>query len=162
MINIRRLLKDTAMIIVVSCMVAVFINLFHPGGFLLIGKKEYARKQIVAVSAREAKIKYDADIAVFIDTRNSKDFRNSSIAGAINIPAFPESVRLRLLEKNFPLLSSEKEIVLFCTGAGCGDSTAIADALIEMGYSKNIYFIKTGFPGWKKEGYAVQGEESKE
>lgn len=161
MINFRRLLKDSALIIAVSCIFAVSINMFNPRGFVLVGKKEMARRQVVTISALEARIKHDSDVAVFVDTRNSGDYRKSSIRGAVSIPAFPESVRMKELEKNFPLISSEKELVLFCTGAACSDSAAVADALIEMGYARKIYFIDGGFPGWKEEGYALQGEEEK-
>lgn len=159
MISIPRLLKESVFIVVACVVLALAVNLFHPRGFLLVSKKEFARQQVVSISALEAKIKLDGGIAFTVDTRGFEEFSALSIPGAVNIPAYPESVRARALEKNFSLLSSKKEPVLFCTGMGCGESGTVADALLTMGYKRKIYIIETGLPGWQKKGYPVTKEE---
>lgn len=153
--SFREIIRDMVFIIIFSSVLAVGINLFHPRGFVLVGKSEYARKQVVDISVAEAKVKYDSDISVFIDTRDSQLFRYEHIEGAVSVPALPESVRAAAFEKHFQLLSKGKEVVLYCSGSGCGDSSMVADALIAMNYSSTIYVIKKGIPGWKDAGHRV-------
>lgn len=159
MISLRDTARDMVLIIILGLTIALLVNLFHPRGFLLVGKKEAARKQVVAISVTEAKIKHDAEMATFIDTRDSLAYRSERITGAISIPAMPESVRAAALEKHFQVLSSEKEVVLYCSGSTCGDSDMVADALLAIDYPRTIYIIKEGIPGWKKKNLPVEGGE---
>jgi len=159
--SFREIARDMVFIIILSSVVAAGINLFHPRGFILVGKSEYGRKQVVDISVEEAKVKYDSDISVFIDTRDSQLFRHERIKGAVSVPALPESVRAAAFEKHFQLLSQGKEVVLYCSGSGCGDSSMVADALMAMDYSRVIYIIKKGIPGWKDAGHPVSEGRNK-
>jgi rhodanese-related sulfurtransferase len=146
-----RLLKDMLAIIIAAAAAGLAINLFHPRGFVPVSRQDLALKRVVSVSAVEAKIKYDAGMALFVDARDTEEFAAGHIAGAGNIPAVdPPAGALDAL------LRRTREIVIYCDGASCGAAAKLARELIGRGYGRNLYVIDDGFPGWEERGYPVE------
>lgn len=149
-----RLLKDILVIIVAASAAGLAINLFHPRGFVPVSRQDLALKRIVTISAVEAKIKYDAGMALFIDAREKVAFDASHIAGAAHVPADgPPAGALDAVT------ARPREIVIYCDGASCGAAAALARTMIGRGYERNLYVIDDGFPGWEKRGYPVERSE---
>ncbi|HPG51336.1 MAG TPA: rhodanese-like domain-containing protein [Spirochaetota bacterium] len=146
-----RLLKDIIAIVVAAAAAGLAINLFHPRGFVPVSRQDLALKRVVSISEAEAKIKYDAGMALFIDAREKVAFEAGHIAGAVNIPADdPPAGALDAL------MDRPREIVFYCDGAECGAAAKLARAMIGRGYGRNLYVIVDGFPGWEERGYPVE------
>jgi hypothetical protein len=89
-----KVVKDAAAIIFFAVVVAFSVNLFNPKGFNFISKKVKLSGQIVELSVKEAKNRYDLKSALFIDSRKSRDYHKEHRSGAINIPALPISIAI--------------------------------------------------------------------
>jgi len=94
---------------------------------------------------------YDAGAAVLIDARETDEFVEGHIPGAVNLP-FEEiqSDPGRLLT----LEPGDRPIIAYCGGGSCEVSITVADALIEAGYRRVLVYVG-GFPEWQAAGYPV-------
>jgi rhodanese-related sulfurtransferase len=153
-----RLLKDIISIVVLAGTVSVVINLFNPHGFVLVSRSSLYQRRIVPISAEEAMIKYDADMAVFIDAREKAEYDYAHIRGAVNIPVSDASAKQGTDEK-FSFLDRSAEVVVYCDGPGCGASESMAKLFLDRGYRRNVYIIQKGFPEWELREYPVERGE---
>jgi rhodanese-related sulfurtransferase len=81
--------------------------------------------------------------AIFIDARESNEYEEGHIKGAINLPfeqwdTYWEAVR--------PTLDPKKEIVAYCGGLDCELSLFMARELKQLGFEHSFIF----FGGWQK------------
>ena len=153
-----RLLKDTIIILVVAGTIAVVVNLFNPRGFVFVSRSSLEQRTIVPISAVEAKIKYDADMAVFVDAREKAEYDYAHIRGAVNIPVSDVAAKQGTNEK-FSFLDRPVEVVVYCDGPTCGASESMAKLFLERGYRRNVYVIQKGFPEWELREYPVERGE---
>ena len=151
----KKTLIESLIIIVLAALIGFGVNAFHPKGYDFIGKSEIKYGKIVLLSSDEIKIKYDAEIARFIDSRQPEEFEYGHIKGAVNIPAVPESLSLKYLEKYSEIINSKNELVIYCDGEACGSSKILGKRIIDLGYSRHIYLIKNGLPEWKRKGFPL-------
>jgi rhodanese-related sulfurtransferase len=149
-----RLLKDIFIILVAASAAGLAINLFHPRGFVPVSRHDLALKRVVTVSAAEAKIKYDAGMALFIDARDRAEYDSGHIAGAGSLPATDPPAGALAAAMARPL-----ELVIYCDGVECGAAEKLARTMIDRGYLRNIYVIEDGFPGWEERAYPVERHE---
>jgi len=154
-LNIK-VIKDGAATLFFIVIVAFIVNLFHPKGFIFISKKTNLSNQIVELSVKEAKSRFDLKSGIFIDSRRTVDFKKEHIKGAIHIPAQPLSMALKKIKAHMKILSSSRDIVIYCTGEACGSSKKLAQLFIKKGFSRHIYIIKKGFPSWKSLGFPTE------
>jgi rhodanese-related sulfurtransferase len=154
--ELSSIFKNAVYIVLLSAIIGFVVNLVNPKGFSIITKTDLNSRNIVFITAEEARIKKENASVIFIDSRESDDYEISRIPGAINIPAVPASISAKKIKENLDILSSPRELVLYCDGASCGTSRILAGTLIEMGYSKHIYIIKNGIPEWKAMGLPVE------
>jgi rhodanese-related sulfurtransferase len=150
--GIKKIARESFYIIVITAAAALIINMFHPGGFVPVGREALLQKKIVSITAAEAKIKFDGG-ALFIDSRGPSEYGEERISGALSIPASPESASLKRIRDNFNLLQGPRELVIYCDGGSCGSSEELAKRLLGIGYKRNIYVITEGLPEWKGAGY---------
>jgi len=89
---------------------------------------------------------------VVLDVRESDEFEQGAIPGAIFVPR-------GLLESSVAghVPNPETEIVLYC--AGGGRSALAAKTLDDMGY-RNVWSLEGGFTRWKQEGLTWQSPNS--
>ena len=152
----KQLIKDMLIIIVASVVIGLGINLVHPRGFILVSKSDYDNRRIVAIATDEAKIKYDSQVAVFIDAREKAEYGASRIAGAVNIPAGDVVTRMEGISVSF--LSKPVEIIVYCDGVSCQASNIVARKMLNL-TPRHIYILEKGFPDWAVKGYPVEGGE---
>lgn len=89
------------------------------------------------------------DSDVLLDVRESDEFANGHISGAIHIPRGLLEFKL----SNDPDLSARNlKIVLYCKNSG--RAALAAKALHEMGYL-HVQSIANGFEGWCQAGYPI-------
>jgi len=100
------------------------------------------------INAAEALTLYQAGEALFVDSRDRKDYDKEHIPGALNLPQ-------REWAKLWPALkgkiAKDRLLVLYCYGAHCGLSTRQGKALLEEGYGK-LVILDYGWEAWTKAG----------
>src|SRR4030042_4191074 len=156
-----RIIRESFFIIIIAIFIGFITNIFLPNGFIFINTSIQKSKNIVMISSEEAKIKTDTGSAILLDSRQSREFDELHITGAINIPGTPASIALKKIQKNFDLISGPVELVIYCEGGTCGSSKILADKLLDMNYSKHIYIIKNGINEWEDKGYPVTKQTGK-
>lgn len=95
------------------------------------------------------------DKILFIDARDTVEFEEGHIAGAINLPYFYVEdfiYRLNTVDKTDP-------IVTYCEGADCDMAIRLGDELFAKGYKKVFVFFG-GWEEWEKTGYPVVTSET--
>jgi len=105
----------------------------------------------------QAKKKWDEGVT-FVDAR-AKDFYlyDGHITGAISLPVLEFDSVFPLVKDRLP--SYEEEIVCYCSGFGCEESTELARHLAEVGY-RRVYVYKGGWPEWSDAGLPSEVEGS--
>jgi rhodanese-related sulfurtransferase len=94
-----------------------------------------------------AKKKWDEGVT-FVDAR-AADFylHEGHIAGAISLPVLEFDSVFPLVKDRLP--SPDDEIVCYCSGFGCEESTELARRLTEAGY-RLVYVYEGGWPEWSE------------
>jgi len=100
------------------------------------------------INAAEALTLYQAGEALFVDSRDRKDYDKEHIPGALNLPQ-REWARLWPALKG--KIAKDRLLVLYCYGAHCGLSTRQGKALLEEGYGK-LVILDYGWETWTKAG----------
>jgi rhodanese-related sulfurtransferase len=154
--ELKKIIRESLLLIVITTLIAFTVNLFHPRGYIFVSRDKMKLNKIVYISSSEAKIKFDHNSAIFIDSRNPDAYRVKHIKGSINIPAFPESTLVHKIRESFSLLKQAKEIVIYCTGVSCSTDETVAKRLLEFGYRRHLYILKRGLPEWEGEGYPIE------
>jgi rhodanese-related sulfurtransferase len=106
------------------------------------------------ISVQQAKEIYDKNEAIFIDARNFDEYREGHILGSMHIDkkyfdgaAGGDKARKYLIGQH---------VVIYCHGAECTDSEAVAKRLVALNlHIGPIHIIKDGIGGWQKAGYPV-------
>lgn len=88
---------------------------------------------------------------VLLDARSQVEYNFGHIPGALNLPDDEFDKKLPPLADK---LSRKKEIIVYCSGEGCGLSEHVAKKLKENGYG-NIKLFVGGWPAWLQAGYPV-------
>jgi rhodanese-related sulfurtransferase len=96
---------------------------------------------------------YTKNQAIFVDARSYIEFTEGHIPGAMHLDKkYFDGAAGAMKAKNL----KGQEIVIYCHGAECTDSEAVAIRLQALQFHIDpIYIIKDGFPGWQKAGYPV-------
>ncbi|MDR3347452.1 MAG: sulfurtransferase [Helicobacteraceae bacterium] len=110
-----------------------------------------AKGGLSAIGTALAKSWFDDASALFIDARPWRLFSESTIIGAIHIPDTAFAKYKGRLPRD-----RDQKIVLFCQGATCEKSPAVAIEMRSMGYA-NLWLYEGGFPAWKEAGLPVTG-----
>jgi len=145
-------IKETVLIIGLSCCVGVVFNLFWENkiAFITPSKAEiYAKKNIPSLSLEEARAIFDKDEAIFLDARKADDYNLRHIKGALNLPVTLFDLYYPKMKKRLP---KDRKIVVYCEGESCGASLHLSEELIGLNYKKIQVFLG-GWIDWKKAGY---------
>jgi rhodanese-related sulfurtransferase len=91
---------------------------------------------------------------VWVDVRNTEDYRRAHIKGALSIP-------LSEIESRLEEIPTDKEIVLYCEGTwdggSCEASRSAGRILIKNGFSQGkIKVFEDGFGAWENAGYPIE------
>lgn len=89
-----------------------------------------------------------------VDTRDSVQFAQEHIPGAINISYVD-------IRPGARLPSRDARIVVYCSDSECPISQYAYDALTRLGYGE-VYDMREGLQGWKESGYPTQISENLE
>jgi rhodanese-related sulfurtransferase len=100
----------------------------------------------------EAIAKFQSSEAIFVDAREPEDYAAGHIPGAISFPfdEYDENA-----DRALPLLSKDKEIVVYCGGADCELSLYLARQLRTVGYEHLAIFFG-GITSWQESGLPME------
>lgn len=103
------------------------------------------------ISTHELKTLLDRETGIVVlDVRDTAEYRESHICGAINIP-------VSRVELDAPgIMDTDDFIVLYCEDSSCAASAVAADKLSTIGY-RNAMRYAQGIAAWKGEGLCVEG-----
>jgi rhodanese-related sulfurtransferase len=105
------------------------------------------------ISVQRAKEIYDKNEAVFVDARTFDEYKEGHILNSMHMDkkyfdGAAGPMKARALKG--------QAVVIYCHGAECTDSQAVAQRFISLNYQIGpIHIIKEGFPGWVAAGYPV-------
>jgi rhodanese-related sulfurtransferase len=107
-----------------------------------------AKKAIPEISVDQARDIYKKGQAVFLDVRESEEYEEGVIKGAIRVP---RGVLELQIERILP--QRNREIVVYC--AGGTRSVLAAKSLKDMGYDA-VTSMAGGFFVWEAAGYEIE------
>lgn len=117
------------------------------GGIAAWATSGYAVDHLHLVSAEDLHARVTgAEPIVLVDVRTPLEFRDSHIAGALNIPA--PDLRTRHTD-----LDPEKPIFLICSS---GNRSGLAASLLRQRGFREVYNVAGGMTGYSAAGYARQ------
>jgi len=87
---------------------------------------------------------------VLVDAMGPVSFAKSHLPGAVNIT--PEWIDERARHR---IPSAETEVVVYCAGADCDSSIAVARRLLELGY-RNVRHYSGGKREWEEAGLPLE------
>lgn len=95
-----------------------------------------------------------------LDRGDSLQFWNVQSDTSFTGEIIPGSRRMPLdrLERDSAGVSKDTEIVAYCGGPQCSQSTEAAQKLTSLGYT-NVRTYTAGLEGWKAAGYAVDAHK---
>jgi len=139
-----------------ALILAAVSNAAHPLGLRWlptpdgrIGIPRAYESRLPEINAAEAFSIFQSGKAIFLDSRDAKDFAKDHIPGALNLP-------MRKWAEAWPKMQSqlppEASYVLYCYGAHCGLSTRQGKRLIALGY-RNLLVLDYGWKAWTAAGY---------
>jgi len=102
----------------------------------------------------QTKEMYDANTAIFIDSRLEEEFKAGHITGAINIPVDKVIYSFRDLQPNLPI---DGVYIIYCGGNSCDTAYEIARYFCQNGYQdRKIFVFEDGYDAWVEAGYSVE------
>ncbi len=158
--EIKKTARQAVVMIIGAAVVGLLMNIVHPKGYIFVPRASLEEKRIVMITAEEAKIKFDGERALFIDTREREEYWEIHVQSAINIPAAPESLALERIKALHDQIAGPRELVLYCD-SGCNSAETVAGLIVNLGYSRHIYVLKEGFKSWMDKGFPVESDSKK-
>jgi rhodanese-related sulfurtransferase len=123
-----------------------------------VGIPRAFEQRLREIAAPEALKMLQAGDAIFVDSRDEKDYKEGHIPDAIN---FPMRQWARLEAGATRRLPRDAKLVLYCYGGACGLSTRMGKRLLELDYQHPIV-LRRGWAEWTEAGYpATQNTHGK-
>lgn len=106
------------------------------------------------IGLEEAKQAFDDQSALFLDARAPEEYEEAHLPGALNLPAYEfDDYFFDLMDP----IEEASRIVVYCHGGECSDSIAVAERLVEFGFSE-VYVFEGGWRSWlESEGATAEG-----
>jgi rhodanese-related sulfurtransferase len=143
-----------ALLLIVAAIVSGFAYTFvtKQGFFAEGGKTPPApMPDLEMISLPKAKTFFDSSNAVFVDARHEFEYKQGHIRGAVNV-ALNEFENHRSRLNNIP---KDRMLIVYCDGAECSSSIALAVKLLESG-STNVKVFFGGWQEWKNANLPVE------
>jgi ArsR family transcriptional regulator len=105
-----------------------------------------------AISLGEAKMLYDAGIALFLDARDYNAFQQGHLPGARNIPIREAESRIPEIKE---MIDAGMIGITYCHDVECGAAVQLADILRAHGLS-SVRPLINGWTDWVNTGYPVE------
>ncbi len=91
--------------------------------------------------------------ALFLDARSPQEYDEGHLPGALNLPAYQfDDYFFEVMEP----IEEASRIIVYCDGDECSDSIAVAERLVEFGFSA-VYVFEGGWRSWVESEGATDG-----
>jgi rhodanese-related sulfurtransferase len=107
----------------------------------------YSAEHLSNISANEAALLFEKEMAVFLDVSPMSRFQEGHIPGAINIP-------VEEIKNGSSTLNPDSWIILYSTHIDVEAVTQAGKVLLKNGFS-HVNILEGGFTNWKDQGYPV-------
>lgn len=158
--------SQAVLIVVISLFIGVIYNISTPEGISLIGSwsnKVLSDSLIVpysyeekidppAITLTQAMADFQSHNTIFLDARLEIDYKIGHILNALNLPFEDFEQYYSKIE---PLLSRDKNIIVYCDGTECETSLFLARLLKRKGFD-NLKVFFGGWTEWEKAGLPVE------
>jgi rhodanese-related sulfurtransferase len=157
-LEIRRLIKEIAAIVALSCLLGAAVNFslvrrFFAGEFRdsFLLREKYPGIRLITLAETEDLFASGSE-AVFVDSRSRREFAAGHIPGALTIPleenreSLPEGVLA------YP---PDQTLVVYCEGGDCQTSLALARLIHDRGF-RDIRIFTGGWAEWAASGLPVE------
>ncbi len=150
-------------IITIAVVAGFLFNIFSPNRISVIysannnpffktGPAVYAEKYPQVIGLKDAKARYDAGDAIFIDARPAASYLEGHIAGALSLPLEDFDIRFGEIDNRLP---KNHDIIVYCDNVTCDLSTRVVYRLLEQGYLY-CYIFENGIKHWQAMDYPVR------
>jgi rhodanese-related sulfurtransferase len=158
-LEIRKIFKEIAAIVAVSCLVGAAVNFslvrrFFAGEFRdsFLSREKYPGIRLITLAEAEDLFAGGSGAAVFVDSRSRREFAAGHIPGALTIPL--EEYR-DFLPEGILAYPPDRTIVVYCEGGDCQTSLALARLIHDRGF-RDIRIFTGGWAEWTASGLPVE------
>lgn len=154
-----QILWQSAVLVLISALIALGINQIRPDRLPLVGDWATSGQAVSSdgdgrvIPLDQAQALFENQTAVFLDARPSAAYDQGHIQGALNLPT-------QAFDRYFPdivdQLPEDKALIAYCDGPACDLSHDLAEILQEMGYA-NVRVLVNGWTVWKDQGLPTEG-----
>ncbi len=144
-------------LILAALILAVAVNLLHPKRIPWV--EDWANRVEAQAVAEKVPLVQLSDMLnflrdgsrLFVDARPAEEYAKAHLPGAVSLP-------FQTLESSqVSMLSSDKPLVVYCSGPECDDSLLLALELRKLGRADAAVFIG-GMELWQAELLSTEGE----
>jgi len=144
-------------LILAALILAVTVNLLHPKRIPWV--EDWASRVEAQAVAEKVPLVQLSDMLnflrdgsrLFVDARPAEEYAKAHLPGAVSLP-------FQTLESSqVSMLSSDKPLVVYCSGPECDDSLLLALELRKLGRADAAVFIG-GMELWQAELLSTEGE----
>jgi len=153
---IKKIFKETILVLGLSFIFAAGSYALRSNGFPQAGTPIKVRQlpaSTTLLNAKQAKAAFECEHNIFLDGRDSLDFAQGHIPGAINIPLHEAAADSSLLDG----LPKNKRIVVYCSSSRCNVAGRLAHMLEEKGYT--VYEFTGGYAEWVDHGWKTESAQ---
>ncbi len=157
--EIRKLIKEIAVIIAVSCLLGGVVNFslvrrFFAGEYRdsFLPRDKYPGIRLITLAEAEDLFAAGSPQAVFVDSRSRREFAAGHIPGSLTIPLEENRKSLPEGVLTYP---PEQTLVVYCEGGDCHTSLALARLIHDRGF-KDIRIFSGGWEEWIAAGLPVE------
>lgn len=150
----KKLILQITFILLLGAVLALTYNSINPRGLALWAGSTSAQSQppgggFSQITLQEVYKIYQKPEVALLDARSTVEYNYGHIKGALSLPD-------EEFDKKYPgmiaKLSNKKEIIVYCSGEGCGLSEHLAKKLKTKGH-RNIKLFVGGWPAWLQAEY---------
>ena len=114
--------------------------------------KDAQKQQWKQITIQEARKSLETGAVLFIDARESKEYKLGHIPGALNIPA---ETFLESYQEYTNWLPVDLPLIVYCQGDPCDESRTALTHLKNFGH-ENLLLLPGGWLEWKGAGFELE------
>ena len=148
-----------ALLILGALLLAALFNVANPLGIRWrpapdgrVGIPRAYESRLPQINLEEALRIFQSHQALFVDSRDRKDYDKDHIPGAINLP---QRKWVEVWPEMRSQLPRDRTLLLYCYGGHCGLSTRQGKRLLSEGYD-SFLILDHGWEGWTKAGFPTE------
>ncbi len=151
---LKKVFYQVPSLVLLAALIALGVNQIRSDGIPLVGDWSAEARFVdeagdsLTISLDEARKRFAAGAALFLDARSPDDYARGHIGGALNLPWQGADRHFMEIADR---LSGDKTIITYCDGETCDLSHELALFLKEMGFA-DVQVLVNGWTVWLQAG----------